>query len=234
VAAKVDEAMGVFITGMVNHFKSKVRAWDVVNEPFTDFPVALRNNANTSTTPADVFVWSHYLGRDAALKAFNYAKAADPTADFYMNDYNLESNNAKLDSIIAFVAELRAKGAKIDGIGSQVHTSTTANLAGIDNMMRKLAATGLKVRVSELDVRTSPSGDNAKALAVDQPAMYKYIVRSYLTNVPAAQRGGITVWGINDKNSWLYNNGAELPLLYDDAYNKKPAYDAFLQALLGR
>lgn len=234
VAAKVDEAMGTFITGTVNRYKNKVKAWDVVNEPFTDFPVALRNNGNTPIAPADVFIWSHYLGRDAALKAFNYARAADPTADLYMNDYNLESSNAKLDSIIAFVAELRAKGAKIDGIGTQVHTSTTANTTGIDNMMKKLAATGLKVRVSELDVRTSTSGDNAKALAIDQPAIYKYIVQSYLRNVPAPQRGGLTIWGVNDKNSWLYNNGAELPLLYDDAYNKKAAYGAVLQALLGR
>ena len=231
VALKLDTAMGNWITTMVNKYKFKVKAWDVVNEPFSDNPVALRNNTNTSPTPADVLVWSNYLGRDAALKAFNYARAADPTADLYINDYNLESNNAKLDSLIAFVAELKGRGAKIDGIGTQVHTSTTPNAAGIDNMMKKLAATGLKIRVSEMDVRTSTTGKLVKAVEVDQPVIYKYVVQSYRKHIPKAQQAGITVWGVNDKNSWLYNNGAEFPLLYDDNYNKKPAYGAFLQGL---
>jgi len=216
---------------MVNKYKSKVKAWDVVNEPFADNPVALRNNTNTSATPADVLVWSNYLGRDAALKAFNYAKAADPAADLYINDYNLETNPAKLDSLIAFVTELKARGAKIDGIGTQVHTSTTPNAAGIDNMMKKLAATGLKIRISEMDVRTSTTGKLVKAIEVDQPVIYKYIVQSYMKNIPKPQQAGITVWGVNDKNSWLYNSGAEFPLLYDDTYNKKPAYGGFLQGL---
>jgi endo-1,4-beta-xylanase len=52
-----------------------------------------------------------------------------------------------------------------------------------------------------------------------------------MTHIPPAQRGGITVWGVVDKFSWLYNNGAEYPLLYDNNYNKKPAYAAVLQGL---
>ena len=231
IAAQLDIAMSNWISTMVNKYKSKVKAWDVVNEPFADNPVALRNNTNTSATPADVLVWSNYLGRDAALKAFNYAKAADPAADLYINDYNLETNPAKLDSLIAFVTELKARGAKIDGIGTQVHTSTTPNAAGIDNMMKKLAATGLKIRISEMDVRTSTTGKLVKAIEVDQPVIYKYIVQSYMKNIPKPQQAGITVWGVNDKNSWLYNSGAEFPLLYDDTYNKKPAYGGFLQGL---
>lgn len=236
VAAQLDLALNNFITTMVNRYKNKVKAWDVYNEPFSDNPVQLRNNTNTSTTPADVLVWSNYLGRDAALKAFNYAKAADPTADLYINDYNLESNPAKLDSLIAFVAELKAKGAKIDGIGTQMHINATATgfTSGVDNMMKKLAATGLKIRISELDIRTSTLGKSYKAVEVDQPAMYKYIVNSYLRYIPKAQQAGITVWGINDKNSWLYDGGKELPLLYDNNYNKKPAYAAVLQALQGK
>jgi len=233
IAIKLDQAMGEWITNVVTKYKSKVKAWDVVNEPFAEGPVALRNNANTSTAASDVLVWSNYLGRDAALKAFNYAKAADPAADLYINEYNLETNAAKLDSIIAFVVELKARGAKIDGIGTQVHTSTTPNAAGIDNMMKKLAATGLKIRVSEMDVRTSTTTKIFKAVEVDQPVIYKYVVQSYLKYIPKAQQAGITVWGVNDKNSWLYNNGAELPLLYDIDYNKKPAYGAFLQGLKG-
>jgi endo-1,4-beta-xylanase len=204
-----------------------------VNELFADNG-NIRSNTNTDVTPSDVLVWSNYLGRDYALKAFQYAAAADPTATLYINDYNLESSNAKLDSLIAYVAELKARGAKVDGIGTQMHVTRNTGYAGIDRMFQKLAATGLKIRISELDVRTvltsAAAGPTPQLLAY-QAAMLEYIVDSYIKHVPAAQRGGITVWGVVDKYSWLYNNGKEFPLLYDNEYNKKPAYGGFLQGL---
>lgn len=237
IAIQLDIAMGSWINAIVGRYKTKVRAWDVVNEPFTDNPVAIRNNTNTSITAADALVWSNYMGRGWALKAFNYAKAADPTADLYINDYNLESIPAKLDSLIAFVAQLKAGGAKVDGIGTQMHVSRNTSYAGIDDMFKKLAATGLKIRVSELDVKAlmgSAAGKLTAELGAYQAVMYKYIVSSYKKYVPAAQQAGITVWGVNDKNSWLYNNGTEFPLLYDIDYNKKQAYAGVLQALKGQ
>lgn len=235
IAAKVDTALGSFITAMVNRYKTKVKEWDVVNELFAE-DGTIRNNANTPGGN-DVFVWSHYLGRDYALKAFNYAKAADPTALLYINDYNLETNAVKLDSLIAFVAELKSKGAKVDGIGTQMHISSGANLFnGIDAMMQKLAATGLMIRISELDVKT---GGTAAApptfeMLANQAIMYKYVVNSYMRYIPPAQRGGITVWGLTDNTSWLSNNGVEHPLLYDQNYKRKPAYSTFLQGLTGQ
>jgi len=236
VTNRVDMALGNFITTIVNRYKANVHAWDVVNELFAD-DGTLRSNANTANSASDVFVWSEYLGRDYALKAFNYAKAADPTADLFINDYALESNARKLDSLIAFVRELKTRGAKVDGIGTQMHIAWNTPYDGIDKMFQKLAATGLKIRVSELDVKTvagSAAGKPTDQLSAYQAAMVKYVVSSYMKNIPAAQRAGITVWGINDRNSWLYNNGTEYPLLYDNNYNKKPAYAAFLQALKGQ
>jgi endo-1,4-beta-xylanase len=239
VAAKVDEALGTFITAIVNRYKNKVKAWDVVNELFTENG-SIRNNANTlpsGNVPADLFVWSEYLGRDYAFKAFKYAEAADPTALLYINDYNLESSPAKLDSLIKFVAELKTRGAKVDGIGTQMHVTRNSSVASIDAMMQKLAATGLKIRISELDVKTvlsNSSGQATPQMLGYQASMYKYIVNSYMKYIPAAQRAGITIWGVNDRNSWLYSNGTEFPLLYDNDYNKKPAYGAVLQALRGQ
>lgn len=104
-------------------------------------------------------------------------------------------------------------------------------------MMQKLAASGLKIRISELDVKTvvgSAAGGPTPQLLAYQAVTFKYTVASYIKYIPAAQRAGITIWGINDKNSWLYNNGAEYPLLYDNNYNKKPAYSGVLQALKGK
>ncbi len=237
IVNKLDTALMTFINGMVGKYKNRVKAWDVVNELFTDGG-QIRNNAN-SPAPAgasDWFVWSEYLKDDNAfaLKAFQYAAAADPNADLYINDYNLETSPAKLDALIAYVEELKSKGAKVDGIGTQMHVNWKTPQGGIDNMFKKLAATGLKIRVSELDVRSvmqSAAGQPTPQLNGYQAEMYKYIVESYIKHVPAAQRAGITVWGVTDHHSWLYDDGKEFPLLYDQNYNKKPAYAAFLSAL---
>lgn len=237
VADKLDTALKTFITGTVTHFKSKVHAWDVINELFAD-DGNIRNNNNTTTTGSDVLVWSNYMGRDYALKAFTYAHNTDPAALLFINDYALENKTAKIDSLIAFVAELKSKGAQVDGIGTQMHVSWNSTYDGIDNMMKKLAATGLKIRISELDVKINPTskvGFMFTTLQADyQAAMYQYVIKSYLTYVPAAQRYGITIWGINDSNSWLYNNGTDYPLLFNSDYSKKPAYAAVLQTLKGQ
>jgi endo-1,4-beta-xylanase len=236
-AAKgVDTAMSRFIRSTVLRYAGRIRAWDVVNEAIFDGSGAVR--VTPPANPGNTFYWGQYLGRDFALKAFQYAKAADPSALLFINDYNLETDNRKLDSLLAYVAELKAKGATVDGIGTQMHISINTPQSGIDNMFRKLAASGLRIKVSELDVRINPSSaagfTATAALLASQAAMYRYVAETYIRLVPAPQRYGITIWGVADTDSWLYNNGRDFPLLFDKDYNKKPAFLAFLQGLKTR
>jgi endo-1,4-beta-xylanase len=234
VAQKLDIALNNFITGMVNHYKTRVRSWDVVNEIFAN-DGKIRNSTNTPATATDAFVWEEYLGRDFAFKAFTYANAADPTATLYINDYGLEYNPVKLDSLIAYVKELKTRGAKVDGIGTQMHMDYLTRHDGIDAMMQKLAATGLKIRISELDVKTNTLNASPYVQTpldrFGQEEMYRYVINSYKKYIPAAQQGGITIWGLHDTSSWLYNNGKEFPLLFNGNFSKKSTYAAALSAL---
>lgn len=235
--AKVDSLLKTTIQQIAGHFKGKVRGWDVINEMFADGPAgAIRNNTNTANASAnDVFVWSEYLGRDFGVKAFNYAAEADPTAKLFINDYNLEFSTAKLDSLIAYVAEIKGRGAKVDGIGTQMHVSINTNKNQIDNHFIKLAATGLLVHISELDIGVNTSNATSLVFTQDlenaQAEMYNYIITSYMRNVPKPQRYGVTIWGLLDNQSWRYKNGADYPLLYNTAGAKKKAYEAVLNAL---
>ncbi|MEZ0542214.1 endo-1,4-beta-xylanase [Fibrella arboris] len=235
--AKVDSLLKNNIQQIAGHFKGKVRGWDVINEMFADGPAgAIRNNTNTANATAnDIFVWSAYLGRDFGVKAFTYAAQADPTAKLFINEYNLESSTAKLDSLIAYVAEIRGKGAKVDGIGTQMHISINTNKDQIDTHFRKLAATGLLVHVSELDIGVNTTSATSltltDALETTQAEMYSYVITSYMRNVPKAQRYGVTIWGLLDDQSWRYRNGADYPLLFNPAGTKKKAYQAVLSAL---
>jgi endo-1,4-beta-xylanase len=236
IAAQLDVALNNYVTTMVNHFRGKVKAWDVVNEVL-DNNGNIRNNANSPNTrnASDYFVWSEFLGRDFAYKAFTYAFAADPTATLFINDYGLESNTKKLDSLISYVAELKARGAKVSGIGTQMHITSVTRHDGIDAMMQKLAATGLKIRISELDVKTNIAEGTPYTLtpldAYGQEQMYKYVIASYKKYIPQAQQFGITIWGVSDDKSWLYNGGKDFPLLFNGDYSKKSTYAATLTAL---
>jgi endo-1,4-beta-xylanase len=235
--AIVDSILKTTIQNIAGHVKGKVRGWDVINEMFSDGPAgAIRNNTNTANSTAnDVFVWSEYLGRDFGVKAFTYAAEADPAAKLFINDYNLESSTAKLDSLIAYVAEIRGRGAKVNGIGTQMHVSLNTNKTQIDNHFKKLAATGLLVHISELDIGVNTSNATSivftEALENAQADMYNYIITSYMLNTPKPQRYGVTIWGLLDNQSWRYKSGADYPLIYNAVGAKKKAYEAVLKAL---
>jgi endo-1,4-beta-xylanase len=248
IVAIVDNAMKSHIETVLNRYKGKIKGWDVINEPFAETG-ELRNNTNTPTPSGrtDIFVWQNYLGKDYATKAFQYAKAVDPTLDLYMNDFNLESSTAKLDAFVNMAKELKAANTGITGVGTQMHMLISTPYANIINMMQKLASTGLKVKITEFDMRINPGGANPqagfKASAYDlrlQAAMYKFVVATYLKYVPEAQRGGITLWGVDDTSSWLNSstniteNKLDYPLLFDKDFNKKPAYAGFKQGLLSK
>jgi len=239
--AMIDNAMQTWITACVDHFKSDIHTWDVVNEPMADGNSGVRTSSNTAAgTATDVFFWSDILGRDYALKAFKYAEAADPSALLFINDYGLDTNTAKIDSLIAFVAELKEKGAKVDGIGVQMHVNIATAKTGVDYMFKKLAATGLKIRISALDVlvnRLGPNGASSTAFVMTpqvlsyQAATYHDVITSYMENVPKEQQYGITIWGVNDSSSWEYNNGTDFPLPWNDDLTRKPAYNAVYNAM---
>jgi endo-1,4-beta-xylanase len=231
---RIDTTLKNFITTMVTRYKDKVHAWDVVNELFKDNGQYRDDTSSVS----DMFPWWTYLGGgdSVIIKAFTYAHAADPTALLFINDYNQEVSTAKTDSMVSAVNRLKKLGVPIDGIGVQLHIAVNTPNTGIDNALLQLAATGLKIRISELDIKVNP-GQTVNfvvtdALLAQQADKYKYVVESFYRNVPQAQRYGITVWGVTDKDSWLVTpTNIDYPLLYNGAFGKKSAYYEFLSGL---
>ena len=210
---------------MVEHFD--VYGWDVVNETFADWPVEFRTAGNT--TGDNVFVWGRYFKstKDWVDKAFAYATDAlarkGKTAVLYLNDYNLETIDAKRKAYCDYV-----KGnPQVTGVGTQMHLDmATPDLRDkVVASLRDLQATGRTVRISELDIKCSDLAAQAD--------LYKFIFEKYLEIVPPAQRGGITIWGINDKDSWVKEEN--MPLLYQGVnYVRKPAWETLYLFLCER
>jgi len=231
IVNNLTNALQSWISNIVGRYAGKVVAWDVINELFSDGDGSIRTNSNT-TASTGVFVWSNYLGENYGVTAFNAAHEADPNALLFINDYNLESNSQKLNSLITYVKWLQSQNVPIHGIGTQMHISINTSQSGIDNAFKQMAATGLLVRISELDIVINTSKTSNFTATTDQltqqAAMYNYVVNSYIKNVPASQRYAITVWGVHDPDSWITNDA---PLLFDANYQKKSAYAGFVQAL---
>jgi endo-1,4-beta-xylanase len=224
--AQLNSILEDHIETVVHHFGTKIFAYDVVNEAFND-DGTLRDT-----------IWYNRPGIGFAGKgttyiaeAFEWAHAANPAAKLFYNDYDAEIVNKKSDAIYEMAREFKNRNVPINGIGFQMHLTlkagTSENLQSFEANLKRFAELGLEIHITELDVRLQ--SDDAASLTA-QAKLYDEIVNACLRQ-PACKM--IQTWGFTDKYSWIPaafpGNGWALP--WDNAYQKKPAYGAMLEAL---
>lgn len=198
------QAMLNHIDGVAGHYRGQISSWDVVNEAFEWDGSRRQSNLQQQ------------LGNGWIEEAFRRADAADPNAKLCYNDYGTDELNAKSDAIYRMVQDFLSRGVPIDCVGFQSHLGTTVPGSYRQNLQR-FSDLGIEVQITELDIAQSSN----------QPNAYATVTEACLA---VANCTGITVWGVRDSDSW---RGDENPLLFDAAGNKKPAYDAVLDALNG-
>lgn len=233
------EALETFIAGMMSVTKNYVKAWDVVNEPMSDWPdqYALKTGIGKAELAEDEFYWQDYLGKDYAVKAIQFArKYGNPDDILFINDYGLEGSGDKCKGLIAYVNYVESKGAKVDGIGTQMHINSTANKDQIVNMYKLLAATGKMIKVSELDIGLGDNIKTANATAEmyqQQADMYKFVIEKYFEIIPKTQQYGITIWSpldSPDRENSFWRRGEPIGI-WTESFVRKPAYQAVAEAL---
>lgn len=226
------------ISTVVGRYKGRIKGWDVVNE-------ALNEDGSMRNTQ-----WFRIIGEgkpeqkfDHIAKAFEYAHQADPDMELYYNDYNLDTSKAKCDGAVEIVKHLQSKGLRIDGVGIQLHGGLEyPSKESLEYAINSLAATGVKVMVTELDIKTqtrgyrgadvnqinrqSTSDSTAQSEETQQKLAQKY---AELFGIFIKHRGKIsrvTFWGVYDATSWIGGS----PLLFDRNYQPKKAFEAVLKA----
>lgn len=213
------------IQTVVAHYKDRLASFDVVNEAFAD---------DGTLRPS---IWLTHLGPDYVARAFQYARAANPGVKLFYNEYGHEYSAKRLAATLALAADFKKRGIPLDGLGLQMHTNIGQSDASIQNLLQQVAATGLLIHISELDVRVNQAKVAGYVLtdadALKQRQKYAAIVRAYRTIVPNAQQHGITTWNVGDADSWIPNfcSCVDFPLPFDKQYAKKPAYDGLLDGL---
>jgi endo-1,4-beta-xylanase len=229
---------------VVGRYKGKVKGWDVVNE-------ALNEDGSLRQSP-----WLQIAGEDYIQKAFEYAHEADPDAELYYNDYNIELPQ-KREGTIRLVQKLQENGVKIDGIGIQGHWHMDVpSLADIDTSISHFSKLGVQVMITELDINVLPRPENMTGADISQNAALAQQLNPYpdelsdSVEVQLARRyadffgifakyndavSRVTFWGVHDGQSWLNNwpvrGRTNYPLLFDRNYQPKKAFYEITRAI---
>ncbi|KAG6861138.1 hypothetical protein C0995_003590 [Termitomyces sp. Mi166 len=165
---------------LVGHFKGDI--WDVVNEPFNE----------DGTWRETVFY--NTLGTSYIETALRAARAADPAAKLYINDYNIDGTGPKATAMINLVKSLKANNIPIDGVGLQGHLIVGQVPTDIEENIRQITAAGVEVAITELDIRMALP---VTAELLEQQKKDYQTVISACNAVPDCI--GVTIWDYTDK-----------------------------------
>ncbi|MDT0647976.1 endo-1,4-beta-xylanase [Zunongwangia sp. F260] len=223
-----------YVKATVSHFAQEkmsfngeevpvVASWDVVNEVWDGS--SLRNS-----------LFRQRMGDDYTAKLFTWARDADPDVRLFYNDYNIAGEPSKRNAILNMVNNFKSNNVPIDGIGMQMHLNHNWPVDDLSTAIQDVAATGLLVHVSELDVKVNYDDQISQLTeerAQAQEEQYQRAAYNYTQLVPADQQYGITIWGFRDQDSWLYEGGSDWALLYDEDFNTKVAHRGLVTGLRG-
>lgn len=213
---------------VVKRYKGKVYAWDVVNEAIDDNP----NNYLRKSK------WYEIAGEDYIAKAFEFAHEADPNAQLFYNDYNVERAD-KMANVLRLLKSLKEKGIPVHGVGMQSHWSIfEPNQIALETAIQQYAALGLKIHITELDVSVYPWEDQERkkrpgesevfTAEMEQKQMEKYEMVFKVFRKHKEVIENVTFWNVSDRYSWLDNfpvsGRKNYPLLFDSNLQPKKAY----------
>jgi endo-1,4-beta-xylanase len=215
---QVQAAMENHITQEAGHYRGKLYAWDVVNEPFNE-DGSLRSDAFTRA-----------MGSNYIADALRTARNADPNAKLYLNDFNIEGTGNKSNAMFNLVSSLKQQGVPIDGVGFESHFIVGQIPSTLQSNMQRFANLGLDVAITELDVRmpTPASSANLNQQATD-------VSRVVGACLAVSRCVGISQWGVGDADSWIPGafSGQGAATLFDNNYRPKASFTAAIRALGG-
>jgi GH35 family endo-1,4-beta-xylanase len=187
------------ITREMTHYKGIIKEYDVINEPLTGHADWLRK------TVGDSILWN----------CFKWAHAADPDAQLYINDYNVEYNWGQAIEYRDLILKIKEMGGPVSGVGIQAHFWDCCR-PNVDELVKNLniiAEAGLPLRLTEYDWGTN--------LTEQQQVNDFMMVATIAFSHPSVN--GMVSWALSDKGAWRENTG-----FFDANHKPKLAADTLL------
>lgn len=187
------------VTREMTHYKGIIKEYDVINEPLTGHADWLRD------TVGDSILWN----------CFKWAHAADPDAQLYINDYNVEFNWGQAVEYRDLILKIKEMGGPVTGVGIQAHfwDCCRPNVDELVKNLNILAEAGLPLRLTEYDWGTN---------LTEQQQVQDFIkVATVAFSHPSVN--GMICWGLSDEGAWRANTG-----FFDANHKPKLAADTLL------
>jgi endo-1,4-beta-xylanase len=242
------ERMKDHIFTVMGRYRGRIHGWDVVNEAVM---------ADGSFRKSK---WHEIIGEDYVIKAFEFARQADPHAEIYYNEYDYEYR-PKLEGVIRLIRSLQAKDVRVDGVGIQGHWFLDfPRIDEIETYVLALVKLNVKLMITELDIGVvpfihldSPIADLSsfnvetrkklnpypeglpETVQKEQAKRYSDLFSLFRKHRDKIDR--VTFWGVHDGQSWRsylpITGRTEYPMLFDRLCRPKPAFNAIVNAARG-
>ena len=242
--------------GEGNHL---IYSWDVVNEAVADDARNNSTEFLRGSTPDTKDKapdkggsrWYQIYGNaDFIVNAFRFANAYAP-ADVTLcyNDYNEYMDWAgdhggawkttSIERLIKLIQNgeektINGKTVKprINAMGMQSHVGASwPGVSSYESALKRYLKLGLDVQITEFDLGTSTKDDTSNW------SSYFKMLKKYGRNGSEKSKydghyiTGVTIWGINDENSWISNGGTQYPLLFKKSGSSYVTKDCFYSVL---
>jgi endo-1,4-beta-xylanase len=228
------------IQTLVGRYQGRVAIWDVVNEAIDEDEKGWRQSPFLAIA-----------GPEFVERAFRVAHDADPKATLLYNDYN-EHNSGRRRFLVDVIGDFKRRGVPIHGVGFQGHVGLDyPDLAEYEKSLQAIAATGLPVHITELDVDVLPRASGHTGAEISTNFALSESLNPWKSGLPAeiearltaryrqlfelflkyrATIARVSTWGTFDGESWKNNfpvrGRTNYPLLFDRALKPKGAVSA--------
>jgi uncharacterized repeat protein (TIGR02059 family) len=180
----------------VTRYKGIVKEYDVMNEPL--------HATYLSSRVGDSINWN----------CFKWARSADPDANLFINEYNVEHNWGDADEYRDLILHVKSMGGPVTGVGIQAHfwEGQRPDVTEFVTQINKIAEAGLPIKLTEFD--------NGPLSQEDQAADVVKVMKIAFSH-PAIN--GMVFWALSDRGAWRPESG-----LFDANHKPKLAADSLL------
>ena len=185
-AADVKKAMFAYVDSVMQNYGDKVQAWNVASNLIEDLFYSLKSSENMVAT--DEFYPNDYMDENWVADVCKEIHSKKADAKLFYSEENLLTDAEKTEAAINYIRQWNEAGAQIEGIDVKLdvpyNSSSVAEAkANIDNLLATLKASGLEIRLSDMNVYLADANgtvaDQSKATFEDYKGMaelYAYIL----------------------------------------------------------
>lgn len=180
----------------VTRYRGIIKEYDVMNEPLHALYLA--------SVVGDSINWN----------CFKWARSADPDAQLFINDYNVEYNWGDAKKYRDLIIKMKNMNIPVTGVGMQAHfwQDMRPNLVELVTNVNIVAEAGLPIKFTEFDNGIMSEEEQAKDLVMVTTIAFSHPMMN-----------GIICWGLSDKGAWREKSG-----LFTENHRPKKAADTLL------